>query len=532
MAEVVQVFQLQHPLLGCINGTDGDVVAFRGIQYATLENRLAEAVIKDSYPKTIDATKYGPISPNPPGSFQLEMKLMQQTQPDPDYLTSSDIEALNLNIWIPKGREGQLLQNLPVYVFIHGGGFISGSGNSPHYDLTRLVKLSAAKGTPIIGVTVNYRLGLLGLLTSQELRDADFKANNQLRDQRAAFQWLKKYIEGFGGDPENITASGESTGGVCTGLHLLSQESLFNRAYLTGGSPLLMQVAGLEEHENHYRQVIEALGLAAATPEERIFALLGTPYDELFTRVPMNIAYRPMLDGDVVPFAMNHGNVQDKESKIPGRRWLNGLVIGDCQFDASSLAILAGFKKSNIAKKFPDIMRARLGDSATTERLLAAYDADASNDDETVFTGFLRFSTDIGYYAATCSFAQGWAPITHTFAFNEPNPWSGMFQGHATHVFDIAMLFQNFQTDLPAAQVEAGRQMAADLFLFVHGRPPWVTAGKGTMVYGPSVVGPVRNVVSGRLPEEAGRRRAIIDASDAITVDEIAAAHAAFMASA
>ncbi|RBA14812.1 carboxylesterase [Fusarium proliferatum] len=478
MAEVVQVFQLQHPLLGCINGTDGDVVAFRGIQYATLENRLAEAVIKDSYPKTIDATKYGPISPNPPGSFQLEMKLMQQTQPDPDYLTSSDTEALNLNIWIPKGREGQLLQNLPVYVFIHGGGFISGSGNSPHYDLTRLVKLSAAKGTPIIGVTVNYRLGLLGLLTSQELRDADFKANNQLRDQRAAFQWLKKYIEGFGGDPENITASGESTGG------------------------------------------------------ERIFALLGTPYDELFTRVPMNIAYRPMLDGDVVPFAMNHGNVQDKESKIPGRRWLNGLVIGDCQFDASSLAILAGFKKSNIAKKFPDIMRTRLGDSATTERLLVAYDADASNDDETVFTGFLRFSTDIGYYAATCSFAQGWAPITHTFAFNEPNPWSGMFQGHATHVFDIAMLFQNFQTDLPAAQVEAGRQMAADLFLFVHGRPPWVTADKGTMVYGPSVVGPVRNVVSGRLPEEAGRRRAIIDASDAINIDEIAAAHAAFMASA
>lgn len=84
------------------------------------------------------------------------MKLMQQTQPDPEYLTSSDTEALNLNIWIPKGREGQLLQNLPVYVFIHGGGFISGSGNSPHYDLTRLVKLSAAKGTPIIGVTVKY----------------------------------------------------------------------------------------------------------------------------------------------------------------------------------------------------------------------------------------------------------------------------------------------------------------------------------------------------------------------------------------
>jgi hypothetical protein len=59
MAEAVQVFQLQHPLLGCINGSDGDVVAFRGIQYATLENRLAQAVIKDTYPREIDATEYG-----------------------------------------------------------------------------------------------------------------------------------------------------------------------------------------------------------------------------------------------------------------------------------------------------------------------------------------------------------------------------------------------------------------------------------------------------------------------------------------
>jgi carboxylesterase type B len=81
---------------------------------------------------------------------------MQQTQPDPDYLTTSDTEALNLNIWVPKGQDGQPLQNLPVYVFIHGGGFISGSGNSPHYDLTRLVRLSTEKRTPIIGVTFKY----------------------------------------------------------------------------------------------------------------------------------------------------------------------------------------------------------------------------------------------------------------------------------------------------------------------------------------------------------------------------------------
>ncbi|KAL2205521.1 carboxylesterase-like protein, partial [Sarocladium strictum] len=521
---------LQHPKLGTVEGVDGDVVSFCGLQYATLENRLAEPIVKESYSGTVDATKYGPTSPNPPGAFQLEMKFIQQNKPDPDYLTSSDTEALNLNIWVPRGQDGELLpKNLPVYVFTHGGGFVSGSGNSPHYDLTRFVRLSVEKGTPIIGVTINYRLGILGLLTSQELRDKSFKANNQLRDQRTAFQWLKKHISGFGGDPENITASGESTGAVETGLHLLSQEPLFCRAYLTGGSPLLMQAAGPELHEHNYRLLMEALGLASATPEERISALLKTPYAELHDKVPMSLAFRPMIDGDVVPFAMTHAVVQDQESNIPARRWLKALLIGDCQFDSSSLAILVGFKKANIATTLPGILKAELGENAATKDLLAAYDINPSKNDETVFGSFLRFSNDVGYFAATHSFALGLAPITHTFAFNEPNPWSGPFQGQASHVFDIALLFQNFQEDLRPSQVEAGKQMAADVFDFVHGKEPWVTAENGTMVYGPSFGEPARKVVADRLSAETGRRRAIIDAGKKIGMDKIVAALDAFM---
>lgn len=59
----------------------------------------------------------------------------------------------------------------------------------------------------------SYRLGMFGFLTSQELRDAGFKANNGLRDQRIAFDWIKKNIAGFGGDPANVTVAGESAGG-------------------------------------------------------------------------------------------------------------------------------------------------------------------------------------------------------------------------------------------------------------------------------------------------------------------------------
>lgn len=59
----------------------------------------------------------------------------------------------------------------------------------------------------------SYRLGVAGFMTSKELRSAGYKANNGFHDQRTALQWIKKYIGGFGGDPDEITVSGESAGG-------------------------------------------------------------------------------------------------------------------------------------------------------------------------------------------------------------------------------------------------------------------------------------------------------------------------------
>ena len=59
----------------------------------------------------------------------------------------------------------------------------------------------------------SYRLGVLGFLSSNELREAGYKANNGIRDQRTALLWIKRNIAGFGGDPQNVTIGGESAGG-------------------------------------------------------------------------------------------------------------------------------------------------------------------------------------------------------------------------------------------------------------------------------------------------------------------------------
>jgi carboxylesterase type B len=74
-------------------------------------------------------------------------------------------------------------------------------------------------------ISTSYRLGVTGFMTSKELRNAGYKANNGLHDQRTALQWIRRFIGGFGGDPDEITASGESAGG-CTYVHTISGKSL------------------------------------------------------------------------------------------------------------------------------------------------------------------------------------------------------------------------------------------------------------------------------------------------------------------
>lgn len=123
----------------------------------------------------------------------------------------SHSECLNLNITVPSlhtGADGVL----PVMVFIHGGGLIMGANSWPQWDPARLIKVSTDFGMPIIVVSVNYRLGAPGNLTSDELRSAGYLGNNSLRDQRCALEWVQKFIGGFGGDEENVTVFGVSAG--------------------------------------------------------------------------------------------------------------------------------------------------------------------------------------------------------------------------------------------------------------------------------------------------------------------------------
>lgn len=167
---------LKHTDLGDIKGNIKDTaIQFQGIKYASLENRFAEpSLVTDYGSGALDATKFGyaasstqqisvlmHISPppvSPVGAINNEFGFIQHSLPLPDVPNHSDLEGLTLNITVPTGKDGNIDTDtkLPVYVFIHGGGFAVGSSWYPHYDPARLVKLSVEKGKPVIGITIKY----------------------------------------------------------------------------------------------------------------------------------------------------------------------------------------------------------------------------------------------------------------------------------------------------------------------------------------------------------------------------------------
>lgn len=146
---------------------------------------------------------------------------------------SSSEDCLYLNIW-STGHNNRSSggRRKPVLIWIHGGGYTSGSSDVDNYDGAVL----AAFGDMIV-VTINYRLGIFGFLN---VKHETAPGNQGLHDQTLAIKWVAENIEAFGGDPDSITLAGQGSGANCVGFHVMSPVSrnLFHRAIMQSGSGL------------------------------------------------------------------------------------------------------------------------------------------------------------------------------------------------------------------------------------------------------------------------------------------------------
>ncbi|KAI1328595.1 alpha/beta-hydrolase [Xylariaceae sp. FL0255] len=227
---------------------------------------------------------------------------------------------------------------LPVVAYIPGGGFNTGSGKERN-----MASLAAWSETPIIAVSFNYRLGALGFLPSS-LSAKEGALNIGLKDQQFFLEWLRTNLPTIGGDPNNVTLSGQSAGAHSVGHHLISYSAAntlisspppFQKAILESGASTARSVYVPDHslHEDQFQDFIEACGFENV-PEDQIFdSLRNASYDKIvdagykiWTKYESSLkwAFQPCIDGE-------GGVIPD----LPVESWRKGNVL--------RIPILTGF---------------------------------------------------------------------------------------------------------------------------------------------------------------------------------------------
>ncbi|KXN88643.1 Acetylcholinesterase [Leucoagaricus sp. SymC.cos] len=146
-------------------------------------------------------------------------------------------DCLFLNVFTPNPNAN----DLPVVVWIHGGGYALGSATGfEGFDIYDGNDLIRAAGGRIVAVTIQYRLGALGFLAGQKVHD-EGALNAGLLDQQFAFQWVQRHIHKFGGNPHQVTIWGQSAGAGSVLLHIVAnggntQPPLFRAAMTSSAS--------------------------------------------------------------------------------------------------------------------------------------------------------------------------------------------------------------------------------------------------------------------------------------------------------
>ncbi|HEY6448936.1 MAG TPA: carboxylesterase family protein [Acidobacteriaceae bacterium] len=235
-----------------------------------------------------DAKEWGPACPQAPSPWLPEMMGIQKMR--------TDEACLYLNVWTP---ELHPQKPLPVFVWVHGGGNVEGSGQWPP-----LGEALAQHG--IVVVSFNYRLGVFGFYASPELdrESAQHVSGNYGHlDQMAALAWVRRNIAAFGGDPTQVTIGGESSGAldVCDLMTSPLAAGLFRGAIMESGVCVDGVDPALRELEAADAGLAKDSGAPAGS--ERLVALRALPADRIFAAAAKDDAldFGPAVDGWVLP---------------------------------------------------------------------------------------------------------------------------------------------------------------------------------------------------------------------------------------
>ncbi|PQK17296.1 hypothetical protein BB8028_0007g04910 [Beauveria bassiana] len=446
------------------------VASFRNLEYAKIPGRWHEAVpvnLKD-YPRgEVQATQWGP---RPPQSIDEMHTLTGHLYPRLSHLDPTDeLKCLNLNVYapaiaLPNASVGQNASTLlPVIVWIHGGSFRWGDGGC-ECDGQYLVARSMQTQQPVLIVGINYRLGMLGFFSSEELRqearDRGEKgyANLGFHDQRLALHWVRDNIHFFGGDKSRITIAGESSGAISVLAHLRSHEPVARNALLM--SPATVAPCPVEETQVTFDKACETLGISNESVSHKLETLRQLPFERLDELGENRLEF--MLSEDAIFFDNWPAGKFVEVSSFPN--WANRVVVGQT---AEELALMG-----SVWKSLPPISLLKAWKSVFTmpgyaEEVFATYgvadvdigiDATASVENSRVADALVDYLNDAIFDNAVRAISEtqfkndksaetaglsARAAEVHVYSFEQKDTMAtnALLKNHAYHSLDNAFFF-------------------------------------------------------------------------------------------
>ncbi|CAL5873113.1 uncharacterized protein PFLUO_LOCUS7382 [Penicillium psychrofluorescens] len=419
---------------------DTPVHQFRGIKYASIPGRFEKALRVDNFEgRIIDASKYGPRCPQADVDVKHLLRIPEDFTIAPEL--EDEFECLNLEITCPpvSSESGPL----PVLVWIHGGSQVNTfcSAASKICDPTKIVVDSIKERKPVIFVSINYRLNIFGFGDGRE-------KNLALKDQRLGIDWVRENIGAFGGDPKNITLSGESAGAVYVHAHLITGPPV-KRAVLASGTLYLSSPLPVERGNGLIKTLeanVQELGqpsLRESSVSVLIQALKKCNVNTMW------IQEDPELE-----------NWETRPEQV------EELMIGDTEYESviwrNGIELLDG-----------DTITAAFEDGQWGTKLRKMYQI-VPNRPTASKLGALDFVNDARYTLPIEVVAEKLHAVgkrVFKYVIDQPNPWQPSSRSH--HAVDLLFLFNGVDLSFNPTAQAVGREMRQRWIRFVNGENPW-----------------------------------------------------------
>ncbi len=441
------VFMMQMPLeaatqiavqQGILRGTDADahgVVAFKGVPYAK---------------SPIGALRWMPPQPVEQwdGVREAQEYASQSAQTEDLGVFAAaggSEDCLYLNIFYNEKvvKEAQNRgEKLPVFVWIHGGALNVGSSND--YDASALTNHGK-----VIVVTVNYRVGILGAFAHPVIDvENHAKVNYGMMDQTLALQWIHDNIGSFGGDKENVTIAGESSGGQSILWQMTNPHAkgLFQQAISMSGNTSVwnspFRNMSIQKAEEKGIAFAKAAGLENATAEQ----LRALTTEEVLKYQKGNTLGRYAIDGDTLPDEQAKLLKEGKFNRV--KVFVNGTVRDEGRFFAGMREYYTGkvMDEADFYKAIRGMAADLKSDPTLYNRIVDEYKPASG---QAYNEAFANFSTD-SYFAVPASNVNRWVSQyvpTYAYEFNDamaPGYLGSSMEERAAHTYELPYLFPGF----------------------------------------------------------------------------------------